>query len=192
MAIETNSSATSPAGSPTVDAPWVASPPEARPVGGHPLGPLVERGRAKNPLSARLIAAGCALGGVVLLGVALWLTPDPRGFGTHTQLGQPECGFLLVTKLPCPTCGMTTAFAHAVRGQWLRAIVAQPMGFLLALATAGTVVVSLMVIVTGTVWNLNWYRVSASRFVFAVFALFLAGWAVRIGLHLRAAGSLGG
>ena len=185
MAIETNSSS-------TVDAPWAGSPPEARPVSGHPLGPLVERVRAKNPFSARLIATGCALGGMAVLGMALWLTPDPRGFGTHTQLGQPECGFLLVTQLPCPTCGMTTAFAHAVRGQWFRAILAQPMGFLLALATAGTVVVSLMVIITGTVWNLNWYRVSASRFVFAVFALFLAGWAVRVGLHLRAAGSLGG
>lgn len=78
-----------------------------------------------------LLLAGAA--GV--LGLAGWLHPDPRGFGTHEQLGTAPCGMLILTGYPCPTCGMTTAFAHAVRGQWWRAVCAQPAGFVFALAT---------------------------------------------------------
>ena len=38
-----------------------------------------------------LVAAACLAG---LLVVARKLEPDPRGFGTHTQLGLPRCAFL--------------------------------------------------------------------------------------------------
>ena len=43
---------------------------------------------------------------------------------------------VVVWGLPCPTCGMTTAFAHTVRGRWLAAARAQPAGFVAAIATA--------------------------------------------------------
>ena len=62
-----------------------------------------------------------AAGGVGLLGLlslAAFLTPDPHGHGTHRQLGLPPCTFLALTGRPCPTCGMTTAWAYLVRGQW--------------------------------------------------------------------------
>ncbi|MBL8991047.1 MAG: DUF2752 domain-containing protein, partial [Phycisphaerae bacterium] len=65
------------------------------------------------------------------------LTPDPSGHGTHRQLGMPMCGWLAATGAPCPTCGMTTAFAHACHGDLLASLRTQPMGLAGALALAG-------------------------------------------------------
>ncbi len=157
---------------------------------GHPLGPLVERIRPAQAGRARAIAAACFCGCAALLGVAAWLPPSPAGLGTHQKLGLPPCGFLMLTRLPCPTCGMTTAYAHAVRGQWWRSAGAQPMGFVLALATAAGAALSLFTLATGIVWAPNWYRMRPERVVFAVLALLLVGWAVRIVIHLRATGPL--
>ena len=59
------------------------------------------------------------------------LTPDPSGVGTHVQLGLPRCGFLAITGLPCPACGLTTAFAHMARGEVASACGANAFGVLL-------------------------------------------------------------
>jgi hypothetical protein len=77
-----------------------------------------------------LIAAGISLSAV--FAVACWLTPDPRGFGTHQQLGLPECNFRSVTGVNCPHCGMTTSFCFLVRGNLKGAWQANPCGILLA------------------------------------------------------------
>jgi len=66
-----------------------------------------------------------------VLTIAAMITPDPSGHGTHTQLGLPPCGFLLLTGAPCPGCGLTTAFAHGIRGEWLLAASANPLGLVL-------------------------------------------------------------
>ena len=73
-----------------------------------------------------------ALGLTAVLVVACYVTPDPRGFGTHTQLGLAPCAFKLVTGTPCPTCGMTTSFAWFARGRFGRSWRANPAGSLLA------------------------------------------------------------
>jgi hypothetical protein len=73
-----------------------------------------------------------ALGLVGVLGVARRLEPDPRGFGTHTQLGLYPCMFAQVTGRLCPTCGMTTSFAWFARGRLDRSWQANPAGSLLA------------------------------------------------------------
>lgn len=73
-----------------------------------------------------------ALGLLVVFGVAWRLRPDPRGFGTHTQLGLPPCAFKVVTGTPCPTCGMTTSFAWFARGRLDRSWRANPAGSVLA------------------------------------------------------------
>lgn len=62
------------------------------------------------------------------------LEPSQSGFGTHRQLGFPACGFLTVTGYPCPSCGVTTAFAYGIQGNWLDALKAQPFGLVLFLA----------------------------------------------------------
>ena len=73
-----------------------------------------------------------AAGLAAVLGVARWLEPDPRGFGTHTQLGLAPCLFARVTGYGCPSCGMTTAFAWFARGRLDRSWQANPVGALLA------------------------------------------------------------
>lgn len=86
-------------------------------------------------LAGRLLMA---LLGVVLLvvwGIACWLEPDPRGFGTHEGLGLPPCSFKAWTGRPCPSCGMTTAFANMARGRLVAATKANCGGVLVALAS---------------------------------------------------------
>jgi hypothetical protein len=73
-----------------------------------------------------------AVGLAAVLGVARGLRPDPRGYGTHTQLGLFPCMFFQVTGSRCPTCGMTTAFAWFVRGRFDLSWQANPVGSLLA------------------------------------------------------------
>ena len=68
---------------------------------------------------------------IAVLAVAATIEPDVRGYGTHTQLGLPPCGFLFLTGSPCPGCGLTTAFAHGIRGQWSMAASANPLGLAL-------------------------------------------------------------
>jgi Protein of unknown function (DUF2752) len=69
------------------------------------------------------------MGGFLL---AMKLEPDPSGFGTHQSLGLPPCAFRALTNYPCPGCGMTTSFAHMVRGNFVSALRANLAGVLLA------------------------------------------------------------
>ena len=82
--------------------------------------------------STRLALAGWAVALMALLGVARWLQPDPKGFGTHTQLGLWPCAFRETTGRPCPTCGMTTAFAWFARGDFARSWRSNPASLFLA------------------------------------------------------------
>lgn len=85
----------------------------------------------------------------VLLGVALRLDPSPEGVGTHRQLGLAPCGFLAATSLPCATCGMTTAYTHAVHGHILTALTTQPGGMVMAVMTAAAGILSLYTLAMG-------------------------------------------
>jgi hypothetical protein len=85
------------------------------------------------PIRCSLLVAAAGLAGLLLL--ARKLEPDPRGFGTHTQLGLRPCAFLTVTGRLCPTCGMTTSFAWLTRGRIDRSWQANPAGCLYALLT---------------------------------------------------------
>jgi len=96
---------------------------------------MLRRRPARERLGRRarclLMAAAAGLAG--LLGLARTLVPDPRGYGTHTQLGLRPCAFVTVTGRLCPTCGMTTSFAWIMRGKVVRSWRANPAGCLLAL-----------------------------------------------------------
>ena len=88
-------------------------------------------------LSSRTRIALFALGllGLVLLVVARSLEPDPRGFGTHEQLGLSPCYLHRRVGLLCPSCGMTTAWTHTLRGEFWQAARANLGGALLCGAT---------------------------------------------------------
>ena len=100
--------------------------------------------------------------------------------GTHQQLGLPGCSLPMLTGYPCPSCGMTTAFAHAVRGQFIDAFLAQPAGLCLALATGVVVMLAGFSVVTGRSWSINWYRVPAGWLTLGVIAVILGAWAFKV------------
>ena len=52
----------------------------------------------------------------------------PKRMASHTSLGLPACNFQVWTKMPCPSCGMTTSFAMLVRGDIWNSIRANFVG----------------------------------------------------------------
>jgi hypothetical protein len=127
-----------------------------------------------------LVAAACGL--VVLLGVARWLEPDSRGFGTHRQLGLPPCAFLATTGYPCPSCGMTTAFAWFARGRPDRAWRANPAGSLLAPTCLGLIPWLLASAASGRARGCRTIETPLTVLVAATVAVALVAWTVRLGI----------
>jgi hypothetical protein len=146
-------------------------------------GPEEAPAAAPSSVTTRVVAALILSGCLAVLGVAVALTPDPRGYGTHEQLGGGPCGMLVMTGLPCPTCGMTTAFAHTVRGQWIRAVRAQPAGFVLALGTAGLAVLCGWVLVRGR-WPVFERMLCPYRLFVVLLVLLIGGWGAKIVIGL--------
>ncbi|MEE9296096.1 MAG: DUF2752 domain-containing protein [Phycisphaerae bacterium] len=146
----------------------------------HPLGPLLTRERVGHTVKSRVLALCLLIAVATPLIVAARLTPDPSGTGTHRQLGFQPCTVLAATGYPCPTCGMTTAFAHTVHGQWADAFRSQPMGLLLAVAAIICVGAAGATLVTGRHWRFNWYRISPLKTAVVILLLFAAAWAYKI------------
>jgi hypothetical protein len=162
-----------------------ATIPAARiPPAVHRLGPWIRFQPLDGPVLGRVYAAGLALGAIGLLVTAAWLAPGGRLMGTHRQLGLPPCGFVTMTGLPCPTCGMTTAFAYTVRGRVLAAAQSQLAGLVLAIGVMAVALASLWTALTGRYPAINWYRVNPTRFVWAASFFFLAAWGLKIALGL--------
>ena len=99
----------------------------------------------------RWIGLAFAVPALAVLLLAAYLRPNPAGLGTHVQLlNMPACGWIALMKLPCPTCGMTTAFAHAADGNLLRSFRTQPLGALLAVVTGMVLLLGTFVAITGS------------------------------------------
>lgn len=114
------------------------------------------------------------------LSVARWLQPSPNGYGTHQQLGLPPCLFFKLTGIPCPSCGLTTSFAHTVRFHFYEAFLTQPFGLIACLATA--------IFIPFCFWmmyrRIPWMKLLTSRrtniAMYTGIVLFLAGWIYKI------------
>ena len=72
---------------------------------------------------------------ILLFALGRWLEPDPRGWGTHEQLGLKPCFPMRHWNIPCPGCGVTTAVALAAHGAPLASLRTQPFG-VVVIATA--------------------------------------------------------
>ncbi|MFM7052014.1 MAG: DUF2752 domain-containing protein [Planctomycetota bacterium] len=145
-----------------------AAPPNA-PLRIDALGTAETRRRRAAALVV-LLATG------LLLAVAWWLEPSRHGFGTHRALGLPECSWPARFGVPCPSCGMTTAFALATKGRLLASFAAQPMGCLLAIATGMAAVGSAWTLATGrSVWPV-FERMWTARAAWALGILALLAW----------------
>jgi hypothetical protein len=115
---------------------------------GDPLPDQTSPAQAAMSRAARLLAVAAALGLLAAFAVAVAAKPDPRGYGTHQHFGLPPCSFRFLFGRPCPTCGMTTAWANLIRGRLAEAMHANIGGALLG--------------VTGLI-ALPWLIVSAVR-----------------------------
>ena len=124
----------------------------------------------------RLISALAGAGCLSLLLVAASLEPSPTGTGTHQQLDMPACGFLQRTALPCPTCGMTTAFSHTVRGRIVSALKVQPAGTALALVCMIAVIMAIYINLSGRRPDLFWMAMHWRKFFYGGVGLFLLSW----------------
>ncbi len=131
----------------------------------------------------RLVASLTALALLALLAVAASLSPDDRDLGTHEQLaviGLERCPFLVSTGRPCATCGMTTSFAHAAEGNLLASFLAQPFGFLLAIASATGFWIALHVALTGSRAAAPLRGLLRPRPLWILTALLAAAWAYKL------------
>ena len=86
-----------------------------------PLVPAVdkapsERRRTEGPNHLRSVGLLVSLGCMAILLAAWHLEPTDLPLGPKSYLSLPACAFRQRTGYPCPTCGMTTAWARAVRG----------------------------------------------------------------------------
>ncbi len=128
----------------------------------------------------RLLWWSIVVGCLLVLAAAATIEPDVRGYGTHTQLGLPPCGFLLLTGSPCPGCGLTTAFAHGIRGHWALAANANPLGLALFLVVCLSIPLGVTAALRG--WSLDSaiQRFSLNRWGLALAGCAVALWVARL------------
>ena len=104
------------------------------------------------PVWFRLVLGTIAGAVSIPLILAASLTPEVKGFGTHQQLGLPECSFIKLYEMPCPSCGMTTAWSFLMHGQWQQSLHANAAGTFLAILALFTVIWCGLASVTGRFW----------------------------------------
>jgi hypothetical protein len=135
-----------------------------------------------EPLSLGLRALLVLLGGILLamLALAAWLSPNPRGLGTHHQLGLPPCTLRVMAGMRCPSCGMTTSWAYLVRGRIVPAFAANSGGALLGILA---ITLGPWMLVSG--WRGQWWGGFPNEWSFAICSIgimmvTLFDWGLRI------------
>jgi len=136
--------------------------------------------RKEIPGQLRLVLGAIGLGLVFLFALAAFLKPSPFQLGTHQQLGLPPCSFLVLFGVPCPTCGMTTAWACLMHGELLRAFQANTGGVLLAVLAMAAVPWSMFSAVRGRwlIWRPDGRSVGYASAV--ILAITLVQWGFRL------------
>ncbi len=138
-------------------------------------------GRARGwrlAMSVRLYGLLAAAPAALLLLTAWELSPDPSGAGTHAELGLGRCSFLVVTGIPCPSCGMTTAFAAMAHGQLHTALRAQVFGAMLFFVTCAALMIGLAQFITGR--NFLAALKPSKLWLWIGLACLAAGWIIKI------------
>ena len=108
------------------------------------------------------------------------LTPNPVGHGTHTQLGLPPCGFLVLTGYPCPGCGLTTCFSFMAHFDPIHAAYANPFGVMLFLVTLISIPISALSLWRGYAVIAVLDRLRADRWAMLLAICSVSVWAVRV------------
>jgi len=130
-----------------------------------------------------LATLACTLLAVLI--VARRLEPDPKGYGTHTQLGLMPCAFRAMTGHPCPSCGMTTSFAWFARGELALSWGANTSGSILAPACLVLIPWLLAASARGRPWPFRSVETPLVTMAVAAVALTLLSWTARMTLGGR-------
>jgi hypothetical protein len=100
------------------------------------------RPRAAWYVRGSLVATALLLATVFVIATQVRPYADdgtPLRQASHTSIGLPACNFQTWTGMPCPSCGMTTSFAHLVRGNVWYSLRANWVGTGLALFCAALI-----------------------------------------------------
>ncbi len=131
-------------------------------------------------LSPVRVAALLVIGGAgAILIAAHLLLPDPTGYGTHEQMFLLPCIFRWATGLPCPFCGMTTAFALMARGKVAAAFGIHVLGPAAYLVTWGVLLAGVIGLVRNRRALPQW--LFSQRAGPVILLIILLGWAVNLG-----------
>jgi hypothetical protein len=136
----------------------------------------------KGDWSSRVLWALVLALPITVLVTATRLTPSAAHGGTHTQLGLEPCGFYEFTGYPCPGCGLTTAFAHLVRGQVALAWGANPFGVMFFVFTLGFMVFATTGLVRGWAVGATYTRLEGERWLLGVALVAAAVWIWRVAM----------
>ena len=134
--------------------------------------PLARRGRITLAVGSLFLLAGFCL--------AASVDPDPRGFGTHQQLGLPPCTFQDQFKLPCPSCGMTTSWSLATRGEVLEAARINCGGLALAIIALAYLPASCYFIWRGRSTRGGWFSLALGISILTSLMIAIAQWLWRL------------
>lgn len=129
------------------------------------------------------LAAFLALSGI--FAASFYLSPDPRGLGTHEQLFLPPCAFHWLTQIPCPSCGLTTSFAYLAKGEFVMGFQTHPLGpFLFLLAGVGFFYAALSLIRSRPSWEI-FERPSSFWATLVLISALMGAWVFKISTEER-------
>jgi len=139
--------------------------------------------RLSSAAQDRLVGLLLLIPSGTVLGIAVSLTPNPAGMGTHRQLGLGGCAILTATGMPCPMCGMTTTFTHLAHFNLIDGALNQPFGLFLFLATVLAAGVGLLdVLKPASRWRtvVGWIERRETALAVFLLAGMGAGWLYKV------------
>jgi hypothetical protein len=136
----------------------------------------------------RGVLVGLVLGLTAVFAVAIKLDPYERDDEgriiaarrqeTHRQLGLPPCTFYAVTRLPCPSCGMTTSFALLMHGDLAASLRANAVGTLLAVFCLAVIPWGLASVYLGRTLFVRSVERTITFLVLALLVLMMLRWVI--------------
>jgi hypothetical protein len=88
--------------------------------------------------------------------------------------------FLKLTGIPCPSCGLTTSVAHAVRFEFAAAFVAQPFGLVVAAIGTAIIPVTLLMLIQATSFERILSRGRSTALTYGLVSAYVLAWVYKI------------
>ncbi len=127
-----------------------------------------------------------AIAAIGVFAVAIALDPYKDGKvwleETHRQLGLPECTFKRMTGYRCPSCGMTSSFALAIRGDFWHSAEANYAGTALALVGLAIIPWAVTSALAGRLLGIRNVETWLVRGVIGFLLLMFGRWAIILAL----------